>query len=139
MSLPQPLYAQVVKTVRCWRLVRVRHRVVFGTVETVNTVLAPRCRQINTAFIERLNLPMHQHMAAVGRRVTTLYKGEDGLRQQLALDHAYYIFASRMRAYASPCHRRSRRLAWARPSSGGPARQQWRRDRPIGSGHFERS
>jgi len=31
-------------------------------------------------------------VAAVGRRVTTLCKGEDGLRQQLALYHVYYNF-----------------------------------------------
>src|SRR5215471_2225881 len=36
MPLPQLLYAQVVKTVRRRRLVRVRHRVVFGTLEAVN-------------------------------------------------------------------------------------------------------
>ena len=50
--LPQLLYAQVVKTVRHRRLVRVRHRVVCGTLETVNAVLAPLGCQINTAFIE---------------------------------------------------------------------------------------
>src|SRR5205807_9779512 len=92
MPLPQLLYAQVVKTVRRRRLVRVRHRVVFGTLETVNAVLAPLGCQINTAFIERLNLTIRQHMAAVGRRVTTLCKGEAGLRQQLALYHMYYNF-----------------------------------------------
>ena len=31
-------------------------------------------------------------MAAVGRRVTTLWKGEDGLLQQLAVFHCYYNF-----------------------------------------------
>ena len=46
----------------------------------------------NTAFVERLNLTMRQHVAAVGRRVSTLCKGEDGLRQQLALYHVYYNF-----------------------------------------------
>ncbi len=46
--------------------------------------------QINTAFVERLNLTICQHVAAVGRRVTTLCKGEDGLRQQLALYQTYY-------------------------------------------------
>jgi hypothetical protein len=35
---------------------------------------------------------MRQHVAAVGRRVSTLCKGEDGLRQQLALYHVYYNF-----------------------------------------------
>ena len=72
MPLPQLLYAQVVKTVRRRHLVRVQHRVVFGSLETVNAVLAPLGCQSNTAFIERLNLSMRQLVAAVGRRVTTL-------------------------------------------------------------------
>jgi len=90
--LPQLLYAQVVKTVRRRRLVRVRHRVVFGTLEAVQQVLAACGWQINTAFIERVNLSIRQHVAAVGRRVSTLCKGEEGLRQQLALYHTYYNF-----------------------------------------------
>jgi IS1 family transposase len=92
MPLPQLLYAQVIKTVRRRRLVGVSHRVVFGTLEAVNDVLAPHGWHINTAFVERLNLSIRQHVAAVGRRVSTLCKGEDGLRQQLALYHTYYNF-----------------------------------------------
>ena len=92
MPLPQLLYAQVVKTVRRRRLVRVHHRVVFGTLEAVNAMLAPLGCQINTAFIERLNLSLRHHVAAVGRRVTTLCKGEEGLQQQLALYQTYYNF-----------------------------------------------
>ena len=41
MPLPGLLYAQVIKTVRRRRLVAVTHRVVFGTLEAVNQVLAP--------------------------------------------------------------------------------------------------
>jgi hypothetical protein len=52
MPLPQLLYAQVVKTVRRRRLVWVTHRVVFGTMDAVNHVLAPLGWQINTAFVE---------------------------------------------------------------------------------------
>ena len=92
MPLPQLLYAQVVKTVRRRRLVRVRHRVVFGSLEAVNDILAPLGWHINTAFVERINLTIRQHVAAVGRRVSTLGKGEDGLRQQLAVFHCYYNF-----------------------------------------------
>src|SRR2546422_5969495 len=92
MPLPALLYAQRVKTVRRRHLVRVRHRIVFGTLETVQQVLAACGWQINTAFIERLNLSIRQHVAAVGRRVTTLCKGEDGVHQQLALYHIYYNF-----------------------------------------------
>src|SRR2546429_4722343 len=83
MPLPQLLYAQVVKTVRRRHLVDVQHRVVFGSLEAVNHVLAPLGWQINTAFVERLNLTIRQHVAAVGRRVSTLCKGEDGVLQQV--------------------------------------------------------
>src|SRR5207253_3350122 len=58
LPLPQLLYAQVVKTVRRRRLVRVTHRVVFGTLEAVQQVLAACGWQINTAFVERLNLSL---------------------------------------------------------------------------------
>src|SRR5437870_2804684 len=92
MPLPQLLYAQVVKTVRRRRLVRVKHRVVFGALETVQQVLATCGWQINTAFVERLNLTIRQQVTAVGRRVNTLCKGEEGLRQQLTLYHVYYNF-----------------------------------------------
>ena len=92
MPLPGLRYAQVVKTVRRRRLVGVTHRVVFGSLEAVNHVLAPLGWHINTAFVERINLTIRQHVAAVGRRVSTLCKGEDGLRQQLALYHVYYNF-----------------------------------------------
>jgi hypothetical protein len=92
MPLPQLLYAQVVKTMRRRRLVRVTHRVVFGTLVAVEQVLAPLGWQLQTAFVERLNLDIRQRVAAVGRRVTTLCKGEDGMRQQLVLFHAYHNF-----------------------------------------------
>jgi IS1 family transposase len=92
MPQPQLLYAQVIKTIRRRRLVAVQHRVVFGTLEAVNAVLAPLGWHINTACVERLNLTIRQHVAAVGRRVSTLCKGEDGVRQQLALYHTYYNF-----------------------------------------------
>src|SRR5262249_51493023 len=72
MPRPQLLYAQVIKTVRRRRLIRVQPRVVFGTLEAVQQVLAAGGWHINTAFIERINLSIRQHVAAVGRRVTTL-------------------------------------------------------------------
>jgi IS1 family transposase len=92
MPRPQLLYAQVVKTMRRRRLVQVKHRVVFGTLERVQQVLTACGWQINTAFVERINLSLRQHVAAIGRRTTMLCKGEEGLRQQLALYHVYYNF-----------------------------------------------
>jgi IS1 family transposase len=124
--MPQPalLYAQVVKTVRRRRLVRVRHRVVFGTLETVNAVLAPLGCQINTAFIERLNLTIRQHVAAVGRRVTTLCKGEDGMRQQLVLFQAYHNFCLPHASLRVP-------LAAPMPTNGTGSATQWQPRTPA--------
>jgi IS1 family transposase len=119
MPLPQLLYAQVVKTVRRRRLVRVRHRVVFGTLEAVQQVLAACGWQINTAFVERVNLSIRQHVAAVGRRVTTLCKGEDGMQQQLVLYHVYYNFCLPHASLRQP-------LPQPEPTHGTGSAKQWR-------------
>jgi len=83
--------------------VAVQHRVVFGTRERVNQALVVCGRKINTAFVERLNLDIRQRVAAVGRRVNTLCQGEDGLRQQLVVYHAYDISACLTPVCASCC------------------------------------
>ena len=119
MPLPQLLYAQVVKTVRRRRLVDVKHRVVFGTLEAVNQMLAPLGWQINTAFVERLNLDIRQHVAAVGRRVATLCKREDGLHQQVALYHVYHNFVLPHASVRQP-------LAEPLPLNGSGAVKLWR-------------
>jgi len=92
LPLPELLYAQVVKSYRRRRIVGVKHRVVFGTMERVQQVLSACGRKVNTAYVERLNLDIRQRVAAVGRRVNTLCQGEDGVRQQLAVYHVYYNF-----------------------------------------------
>ena len=119
MPLPPLLYAQVVKTVRRRRLVRVQHRVVFGTMEAVQQVLTACGWQINTAFIERVNLSIRQHVAAVGRRVTTRCKGEDGLRQQLVLYHVYYNFCLPHASVRQP-------LLIPEPTNGSGSAKRWR-------------
>jgi hypothetical protein len=78
MPLPALLYAQVVKQYRRRCVVRVCHRVMFGTLAEVKQVLAAQGWQMNTAFIERANGAIRQHVAAVGRRVITLCKSEAG-------------------------------------------------------------
>jgi len=92
MPWPQLRYAQVVKSYRQRRIVGVKHQVVFGARETIESMLAKRGWKINTAFIERLNLDFRQHVAAIGRRVNTRCTHEAGLRQQLALFHVYHNF-----------------------------------------------
>ena len=69
-----------------------QHRLVFGTLMAVQQVLAACGWTINTAFVERLNLDIRQRVAAVGRRVNTLCRGEESLRDQLVLFQVYHNF-----------------------------------------------
>jgi IS1 family transposase len=124
MPVPQLLYAQVVKTVRRRRLVDVQHRVVFGSLEAINHVLAPLGWQINTAFVERINLTIRQHVAAVGRRVSTLCKHEAGLRQQLVLYHVYHNFCLPHASLRQP-------LSQPLPTHGHGAAKTWQPRTPA--------
>jgi IS1 family transposase len=119
LPLPQLLYAQVVKSYRRRRIVGVQHRVVFGTLDRVKQVLLACGRQINTAFVERLNLNIRQHVAAIGRRVNTLCQGEDGLQQQLAVYHVYYNFCLPHASVRQP-------LLVPEPTKGSGSAKQWR-------------
>jgi transposase-like protein/IS1 family transposase len=122
--MPQPklLYAQVVKCYQRRRLMGVKHRIVFGVREAIESMLAKRGWQINTAFIERLNLDFRQHVAAIGRRVNTRCKHEAGLRQQLALFQVYHNFV---------LPHASLRLPLPLPVHGTGAVKQWQPRTPA--------
>jgi IS1 family transposase len=124
MPLPQLLYAQVVKSYRRRRLVGVTHRMVFGARETIESILAKRGWKINTSLIERLNLDLRQHVAAIGRRVNTRCKPEMGLRQQLAVFGVYHNFC---------LPHTSLRLAVGAPEpiDGMGAVKQWQQQTPA--------
>jgi hypothetical protein len=89
MPVPRWLSAQVVKSYRRRRIIGVKSRVVFGTRARGEQRRAACGWQLQTAFVERLHLDSRQRVAAVGRRVNTLCQGEDGLRPQRTVDHAY--------------------------------------------------
>jgi len=106
---PRPLeaaarrrYAHVVKTVRRWRLVDVPHRVVFGTLEAVNDVLAPWVGTSPRPAWSGSTSPSGS-LGAVGRRVSTLWKGEDGGGSSWPCSTATTIAVCPMRAYAGLC------------------------------------
>lgn len=90
--LPELQYVQVIKKRARRRLVSVCKRVVFGSRSLIQQRLAAHGWQINTAFIERLNLSIRQHVSGLGRRVNTLALSPAGLEQQVALYQLYYNF-----------------------------------------------
>jgi hypothetical protein len=119
MPLPELLYAQVVKKMRRRRIVAVKHLVVLGAKAMVEQVLSVCGWQINTSFVERLNLSLRQRVSAIRRRSATSCKGEDGLGHQLALFQVYHNFvlphASLRQALAEPI-----------PTHGTGSAKRWR-------------
>src|SRR5262245_36910361 len=75
--------------------------------------------QINTAFVERVNLSLRQRVAAIGRRSATPCKGEDGLRQQLALFHVYHNFVLPHASLRQP-------FLQPEPTNGTGSAKRWR-------------
>jgi hypothetical protein len=124
LPLPGRLYAQGGKTVRRRRLVAVQHRVVCGTIEAVNQVLSPLGWQSNTAFVERLHRSLRHHGAAIGRRVSTRCKGDEGLRQQVALYHTYDTFCWPHSSLRLP-------LAQPEATKGTGSARQWHLQTPA--------
>ena len=88
------------------------------------TRLVPLGWQINTAFVERLNLHIRQHGAVVGRRVSTLCKGEDGLQYQLALCQTYHNFCPPHASLRQP-------LLVPEPTNGTGSARKWRPSTPA--------
>ncbi len=83
-------YAQVVKRRVNGRVVGVSHRLVYGSLAMVKSILSQAGVNINTAFIERLNLSIRQHISALGPKVISLAKTQPGLTAQVSLYQAYY-------------------------------------------------
>ena len=127
MPLPGLLYTQVVKQMRRRRLVAVKHRVVLGPQAAVGQVLAVCGGQIQTAFVERLNLSLRQRVAAIGRRSATPCKHQEGLGHQLALCQVYHNFvqphASLRQALATPL-----------PTNGTGSAKVWQPRTPAADG-----
>ena len=72
----------------------------------------------------RLNLDLRQHVAAIGRRVATLCKGEDGLRHQLAFFQTYHNFCLPHASLRQP-------LSQPLPTHGHGAAKTWQPRTPA--------
>jgi hypothetical protein len=92
--------------------------------ERVKQVLSACGWQINTAFVEWLNLSLRQRVAAIRRRSATSCERAEGLGQQLALfqgDHNFVLpHASLRQALAEPI-----------PTNGSGSAKVWRQCTPA--------
>src|SRR5262249_18837471 len=123
MPLPGLLYAQVVKTVRRRRLVRVQHRVVFGTLAAVQQVPAA-CgwRPVAGRSTPRSWSGSTSACASMWRRLVVASPRSARVRTACVSSWACItctiISVYLTPAYATLCSSRSRRMARARPSAG---------------------
>jgi IS1 family transposase/transposase-like protein len=118
------VYAQVIKTVRRGRLVRAKQCLVFGSLEEVRARLGRWGWKINTAFVERLNLSIRQHVAALGRRVLTRAQSPVGLTHQAMLFLIYYNFCLAHASLRLP-------LDTPQPTRGTGSLRRWQERTPA--------
>jgi IS1 family transposase len=123
---PDLQYAQLVKQRIRGRVVRVTYQVIYGSLDSIQARLTSKGtgQVINTAFIERLNLSIRQHVAALGRKVISFAKTEMGLSHQLALFQAYYNFCLPHLALRLP-------LPQPQPTKGNGSAKKWQPRSPA--------
>ena len=97
---PAALYAQVIKTRRHDRVVRVDRRAGIGAAWRFDHALthSEDSLTVNTSFIERLNLTIRQSSAYLGRRTLSHARSTDTLDAHLELLRCYYNFVRPHRA-----------------------------------------
>ena len=97
---PRCVHGQVIKKRRNDRVVRVHRRLVVGSQASLDEALARSedSKQLNTSFIERLNLTIRQSCAYLGRRVLAHARRVERLEEALELVRCHYHFVRRHRA-----------------------------------------
>ena len=93
-------YAQVIKTWRKNRVIKVERRAVIGSTRQLEKALleSEDSSQANTSFIERLNLTVRRCSAYLARRSTAHAHHQEKLNKHLDLVRCYYNFIRRHQA-----------------------------------------
>jgi IS1 family transposase len=91
---PDLNYAQVVKTRKNGRIVKVETKLVFGNQEQVDQILgiSTVSNSVNIAFVERSNLTSRQHNKRFARKTICFSKLKEKLEQQFNLFLGFYHF-----------------------------------------------
>jgi hypothetical protein len=100
---PRLLYGQLHKRYRHRRLVRIRYQMACGSQRALQVALQTLgwSGQLQTAFVERLNLTVRQSVAALTRRTWATAQSAAGLQGHVEWWRAYYHF---VRPHRSLCH-----------------------------------
>jgi IS1 family transposase len=97
---PACAYGQVIKTRRNDRIVKVERRIVLGGASRLKQALrnSEDSVELNTSFVERLNLTIRQGSAYLGRRTICQARWRECLEDHIELFRCYYNFVRPHRA-----------------------------------------
>ena len=125
MPLPDLTYAQVVKRRVRKRLVSVKHKVVYGSKESVREQIRQSIGNvINISFVERMNLTLRHHVPALARRTIQIAKTVLGLEQQLIVAGTNYNFCKPHSSLCLP-------LPMPIPTKGNGSPKLWEQRTPA--------
>jgi hypothetical protein len=82
--------------------------------------------RIMTAFVERVNLTLREHIPPLARRAWSLARAEHALWTYVAWGHAYYHFCRAPEALRLPDRRPPRYRSRTPAMAAGLARRRWR-------------
>jgi transposase-like protein len=122
--------AQVVKQYARKRVVGVTRRIVQGTQEQINALLAQTQGGgvINTAFIERLNATFRSRLCALVRRGRALARQKTSLRAAMYLVGTVYNFCTYHKSLRVPIYLPRNRVRWIQRTpaiAAGIADHRW--------------
>src|SRR5580765_6261225 len=97
---PGCLYGQVIKTRRNDQIVKVERRIVLGGAWRLEQALrsSEDSLELNTSFVERLNLTIRQGSAYLGRRTICQARWKERLEDHIELFRCFYNFIRPHRA-----------------------------------------
>ncbi len=90
------MYAQVVKVLKCWHIVKVTKTVIsdhsIEQIEEFIKKLGNVGRTINTSYVERFNLTLRQSLCSLVRKTLSAAKTKKELRRQTHIFQVHYNF-----------------------------------------------
>src|SRR3990167_4221317 len=92
---PELKYATVHKTRENGKVVKVERKIVFGDPKVINNVIGSSrvSKEINTSFIERVNLTLRHHNKNLIRKTLCFAKQKKGLDSHTTISVTYYNFS----------------------------------------------
>ena len=124
---PRLLYGQLHKIKLGYKLKDMYTTVLCGTRVELRTALQAMALtgKVMTAYVERVNLTLREHVPALSRRTWSLAQNEQSLQAQLEWGRAYYHFCRYHESLRLPTAKPGRYRSRTPAMAAGLARRRW--------------